>query len=608
MDRVSTPTGLPALRRVRREETTLPEVQREVERKYTVGSEFVLPSLAALPGVAGVSQPETYRLEAVYYDSEDLRLAHRKITLRRRSGGPDDGWHLKLPVKAGERDEFRSPLDEGAATDTNIGEGAATEQGTGESTDAESGHHAAGEAPEAGVAGEAAAEAGGDPAGAGVAGEAAAEAGPPGPQPAQPPQPPEELTDLVLVHLRGAPLQPVARLVTTRTAWRLRDSAAADLAEVVDDDVSAETLGRAPARRRWREVEVELAEGDSALLDQLGKTLTAAGATPSTNGSKLAHVLGPALDATRPGTPRQPSPPGWTTRKTPAGEIVRIYLAAQLEALFGADPRVRLDEPEGVHKMRVAARRFRSTLRTFAPLFDPEVAAHLDGELRDLAGALSGARDAEVQIAYFDSRVDDLPADLVHGPVKESIDARLSSGLASSRDEALTMLRSDRYLALVDALADLVGAEWRGKASKPAGKVLPKLVSKADRRLTRKVATAAEAPAGPSRDVVLHSARKQAKRLRYAAEAVVPLYGKDAASFARIAENIQELLGTHQDATVARGLLHDWGAQAQADGEPTAFTLGLLLGLEECRARTVERDFFDYWPKASRRRHRRWLN
>jgi CHAD domain-containing protein len=600
----------------------LPEVQREVERKYTVGSEFVLPSLAALPGVAVVSQPETYRLEAVYYDSEDLRLAHRKITLRRRSGGPDDGWHLKLPVKAGERDEFRSPLDESAATDTTIGAGTATEEGTGESTHAEPGHHAAVEAAEVGVAGEAAADGGGEAAEVGVAGEAAAdgggeaaevgvageaaEAGPPGPHP------PEELTDLVLVHLRGAPLRPVARLVTARTAWRLRDSDAADLAEVVDDDVSAETLGQTVTRRRWREVEVELADGDDALLDQLGKTLTAAGAAPSTNGSKLAHVLGPALEATRPPGAQQPSPPDRTTRKTPAGEVVRLYLAAQLEALFGADPRVRLDEPEGVHKMRVAARRFRSTLRTFAPLFDPDVAAHLDGELRDLAGALSAARDTEVQIAYFDSRVDELPADLVHGPVKDNIDAHLSAGLASSRDEALTMLRSDRYLALVDALADLVGSEvrseWPRRASKPAGKVLPKLVSKADRRLLRKVAIAAEAPAGPSRDVVLHSARKQAKRLRYAAEAVVPLYGKDASSFARIAENIQELLGTHQDATVARGLLHDWGVQAQADGEPTAFTLGLLLGLDECRARTVERDFFDYWPEASRRRHRRWLN
>jgi CHAD domain-containing protein len=95
--------------------------------------------------------------------------------------------------------------------------------------------------------------------------------------------------------------------------------------------------------------------------------------------------------------------------------------------------------------------------------------------------------------------------------------------------------------------------------------------------------------------------------LRYAAEAAAPVFGSEALGFARLAEQIQELLGTHQDATVAQGLLRQWGTAAADAGEPTAFTLGLLLGREECRARTAERDFVDFWPEASRARHRRWL-
>lgn len=68
-----------------------------------------LPSLADLPDVASVSGPHTFRLEAHYFDTEELALGRSGITLRRRTGGDDDGWHLKLPVK-GAREEIHAPL------------------------------------------------------------------------------------------------------------------------------------------------------------------------------------------------------------------------------------------------------------------------------------------------------------------------------------------------------------------------------------------------------------------------------------------------------------------------------------------------------------------
>ena len=46
----------------------------------------------------------------MYFDTADLRLARAGITLRRRKGGSDAGWHLKLPVAADSRDELRVPL------------------------------------------------------------------------------------------------------------------------------------------------------------------------------------------------------------------------------------------------------------------------------------------------------------------------------------------------------------------------------------------------------------------------------------------------------------------------------------------------------------------
>jgi inorganic triphosphatase YgiF len=70
---------------------------RETEQKYEVGAGVAVPSLAGLPQVAAVSEPESVTLTAEYYDTDDLRLLTAGITLRRRRGGADEGWHLKLP-------------------------------------------------------------------------------------------------------------------------------------------------------------------------------------------------------------------------------------------------------------------------------------------------------------------------------------------------------------------------------------------------------------------------------------------------------------------------------------------------------------------------------
>ena len=86
----------------------------EIERKFDVEEEAILPSPRDLPGVARVDRPVEHRLEAEYFDTEDLRLASARITLRRRTGGEDAGWHLKLPAGPDERTEFREPLGEQA--------------------------------------------------------------------------------------------------------------------------------------------------------------------------------------------------------------------------------------------------------------------------------------------------------------------------------------------------------------------------------------------------------------------------------------------------------------------------------------------------------------
>ncbi|MFD7263186.1 CHAD domain-containing protein [Streptomyces sp. NPDC059874] len=92
------------------------DTKREIERKF----EFIkgksprrgVPDLTGTAGITAVSDQGTVDLDAVYYDTPDQRLAADGLTLRRRTGGADAGWHLKLPVSPGVRDEIGVALSD----------------------------------------------------------------------------------------------------------------------------------------------------------------------------------------------------------------------------------------------------------------------------------------------------------------------------------------------------------------------------------------------------------------------------------------------------------------------------------------------------------------
>jgi CHAD domain-containing protein len=86
----------------------------EVEDKFDVPAEYGLPDLSDVRGCSDVAQPLSYRLVALYFDTPDLRLATRGITLRRRRGGEDEGWHLKLPKAKRVKQEITLPLTRSA--------------------------------------------------------------------------------------------------------------------------------------------------------------------------------------------------------------------------------------------------------------------------------------------------------------------------------------------------------------------------------------------------------------------------------------------------------------------------------------------------------------
>jgi inorganic triphosphatase YgiF len=84
---------------------------QEIERKFDVDQDFERPDFTGVaPGVSAAA-PVVYHLSATYFDTADGRLAAAKITLRRRTGGADEGWHLKLPGGAASAEGYSSRLE-----------------------------------------------------------------------------------------------------------------------------------------------------------------------------------------------------------------------------------------------------------------------------------------------------------------------------------------------------------------------------------------------------------------------------------------------------------------------------------------------------------------
>jgi hypothetical protein len=259
--------------------------QTEIERKYDVGDEAVVPDLvgaSGATGVAGGAGPEggagpvlevaraeraaPAHLRAVYHDTDDHLLLGSRITLRRRTGGHDEGWHLKLPAvaaapAAAPSGQEMSPQAPGATGTDHSATGSALVEPTGSTRGRREVHAPLGSEDE------------------GV---------------------PSELLARVEDQLDGRSVAPVIVLETTRTATTLVDAEGAALAELADDVVTATVSGRdgaEPVVRRWREWEAELAPGidgtsGEALLDAIEARLLAAGAVPSASRSKLARGLG----------------------------------------------------------------------------------------------------------------------------------------------------------------------------------------------------------------------------------------------------------------------------------------------------------------------------
>jgi len=252
-----------------------------------------------------------------------------------------------------------------------------------------------------------------------------------------------------------------------------------------------------------------------------------------------------------------------------------------------AEPGVRGEEHD-VHAMRVAARRLRAVLAAATPVVRDERAPWLRDELRWLGLELSASRDAQVLR-------DRLSESLRPEALRNGIASQVDGEAAAARSRAIAALDSPRGAALQQALAEIgTLALDPERAGEPADIGMARLVDRQSRRL-RKARRRARHAAEDSVDVALHEVRKKAKGLRYVAEAAAPAIGARAERLAARAEELQEVLGRHQDAVVAVARLHGLATSCGV-GSEAAFSLGQRAVVEEQNA-ALARDEYDRLPR-----------
>lgn len=234
------------------------------------------------------------------------------------------------------------------------------------------------------------------------------------------------------------------------------------------------------------------------------------------------------------------------------------------------DRAVRADTYDSVHQMRVTSRKIRSLLQASEDAFGLSDDAWILDELRQLAGVLGVARDAEVLAERYEAALATLPADLVRGPVYERLVSGAQRSYQAGLRRSLSAMRSTRYFRLLDALEALVAAQPPHAA--PGEEPKPVSIDSAYKRVNKAAKNAAQAT--EDRDEALHQIRKGAKRLRYVAAATGEPKVSDRA------KTIQTLLGDHQDSVVSRTHLAQQSLAAHAAGEDT-FTYGLLYQQED---------------------------
>ena len=404
---------------------------------------------------------------------------------------------------------------------------------------------------------------------------------------------PPEAYRLTTAFARGTALAPVARIRTQRLRWSLRDDNGEEVAELADDRVSV--LDGRRIVERFREIEVESKGLNRAGLQRIASGLKSSGAVATSVMPKLSRALGPKVPP-----PEIPVAPE-IGESDAVSTAFAAALADDVKRLMLYDPATRMGDEEGVHQMRVAIRRLRSHLRTFSTLVQPEWAQGLINSVRWLGRPLGNVRDLDVLRAHLR----EVTADL--GEEAKPLFQELETRHAVAFEALISALSDARYVKLIESLLAAVSQPmFTSAADESCVDALPRLLAKEWQPLQK---AADELKAG-DQDQKYHRVRILAKEARYAAEAATPcLSGKlarQSLAFARLSEEIQQVLGRLQDDSMASEIVILTAQQRRRAGGFNFFAGRVIERLAQSSAASKQK-FHQLWEASSRKMSRKWL-
>ena len=313
----------------------------------------------------------------------------------------------------------------------------------------------------------------------------------------------------------------------------------------------------------------------------------------------------PEADASAPSAAIKPeaapsAPP--TSRETglTARELGLLELRRLLTAWHRYEPGARAgNEPEDLHQLRVTVRRIDATLSLLKHQL-PEPLGRARKTAKVVLRALGAARDGDVHLAQLADYCADLPDEeaAAAAPLRQ----RLETEGAHARIRMTRVLDSAPTRRWLEALtlASAQGAEAVSRECASAFAVMPERVRRRFRKLRK---TVRKLPAKASMDEY-HDVRRRAKRLRYAIESGAGMFGKPADDLLKALRRLQDQLGAHQDAYIAKGRLAGF-ALDPVNGLPPA-TLFLMGRLAERHSAVISQTSKTLGRLWRRVRGKRW--
>jgi inorganic triphosphatase YgiF len=362
-----------------------------------------------------------------------------------------------------------------------------------------------------------------------------------------------------------------------------------------------EIVTSAGANLPVNELELELLEGDdTAVLYSLAKAVHAEVPvrlemeTKSARGYALADGAPPATRKADKLTLAEDA----TVEEALAG-VVRHCLAHmvanQAAALTGHDP-------EGVHQMRVALRRLRSSFQIFRPFIPPDQQVLLVPEVKWLANSLGAAREWDVFLLEL---LPPVSAALPGEPSLVALEKMAMTARAAGYEMVRQAILSPRYTSLLLELASwLDGRCWRNQPVSERSTLLLRPVTEmagallAQRHKQARKRGRGFAHAAPA---ARHELRIALKKLRYAADFFRSLFDqRPVRRFLEDLSGLQDRLGHLQDVATVTKLMRELEQIATTkEGKGWQQGAGLVIGWHARGLHDMEANVVEDWRRFS---------